>query len=112
MSRFQAGALVVYGNLGVHEVEGVGLRHFCDEPAREYYTLRPYFSDSHDRSYIPSGRSWRWRLGNRSRKPAGVCWRFCAEAAWVLFGAYIQFKDVVVVGSISYIYYLVLIDPF
>ena len=46
MSRFQAGALVVYGNLGVHEVEGVGLRHFCDEPAREYYTLRPYFSDS------------------------------------------------------------------
>lgn len=43
MSRFQAGALVVYGNLGVHEVEGIGLRHFCDEPAREYYTLRPYF---------------------------------------------------------------------
>lgn len=54
MSRFQAGALVVYGNLGVHEVEGVGLRRFCDEPAREYYTLRPYFSDSHDRSYIPT----------------------------------------------------------
>lgn len=25
MARFQAGALVVYGNLGVHEVEGVGL---------------------------------------------------------------------------------------
>ena len=54
MSRFQAGALVVYGNLGVHEVEEVGLRHFCDESAREYYTLRPYFSDSHDRSYIPT----------------------------------------------------------
>ena len=35
MSRFQAGALVVYGNLGVHEVEGVGLRRFCDESARE-----------------------------------------------------------------------------
>ena len=54
MSRFQAGALLVYGNLGVHEVEAVGLRRFCDEPAREYYTLRPYFSDSHDRSYIPT----------------------------------------------------------
>lgn len=54
MLRFQAGALVVYGNLGVHEVEGVGLRRFCDESAREYYTLRPYFSDSHDRSYIPT----------------------------------------------------------
>ena len=48
MSRFQAGALVVYGNLGVHEVEGVGLRQFGDESAREY------FSDSHDRSYIPT----------------------------------------------------------
>ena len=56
MSRFQAGSLVVYGNLGVHEVEGVGLRHFCDAPAREYYTLRPYFSDSHDRSYIPTAK--------------------------------------------------------
>ena len=56
MSRFQAGALVVYGNLGVHEVEGVGLRRFCDESAREYYTLRPYFSDSHDRSYIPTAK--------------------------------------------------------
>ena len=54
MSRFQAGALVVYGNLGVHEVEGVGLRRFGDESAREYYTLRPYFSDSHDGSYIPT----------------------------------------------------------
>lgn len=52
MSRFQAGALVVYGNLGVHEVEGIGLQNFCDESAREYYTLRPYFSDHHDRSYI------------------------------------------------------------
>ena len=25
MARFQAGALVVYGNLGVHEVEWIGL---------------------------------------------------------------------------------------
>ena len=56
MSRFQAGALVVYGNLGVHAVENVGLRRFGDEPAREYYTLRPYFSDSHDRSYIPTAK--------------------------------------------------------
>lgn len=56
MSRFQVGALVVYGNLGVHEVKGVGLRRFCEEPAREYYTLRPYFSDSHDRSYIPTAK--------------------------------------------------------
>ncbi len=72
MSRFQAGALVVYGNLGVHEVEGVGLRRFCDETAREYYTLRPYFSDSHDRSYIPTEKEAafcaRSALQNRSRQ--------------------------------------------
>ena len=54
MSQYQAGTLVVYGNLGVHEIEAVGPQSFCGEPAREYYTLRPYFSDSHDRSYIPT----------------------------------------------------------
>ena len=53
MSRYQAGVLVVYGNLGVREIESVGPQSFCGEPAKEYYTLRPYFSDSHDRSYIP-----------------------------------------------------------
>lgn len=54
MSQYQAGMLVVYGNLGVHEIEKVGPQSFCGEPAKEYYTLRPYFSDSHDRSYIPT----------------------------------------------------------
>lgn len=56
MSQYQAGTLVVYGNLGVHEIEAVGPQSFCGEPAREYYTLRPYFSDSHDRSYIPTAK--------------------------------------------------------
>lgn len=54
MSKYQAGTLVVYGNLGVHEIEAVGPKSFCGEPAKDYYTLRPYFSDSHDRSYIPT----------------------------------------------------------
>lgn len=56
ISQYQAGTLVVYGNLGVHEIEAVGPQSFCGEPAREYYTLRPYFSDSHDRSYIPTAK--------------------------------------------------------
>lgn len=56
MAKYQAGALVVYGNLGVHEVEAVGPQSFCGEPAKNYYTLRPYFSDSHDRSYIPTAK--------------------------------------------------------
>ena len=54
MSKYQAGTLVVYGNLGVHEIEKVGPQSFCGEPAKDYYTLRPYFSDSNDRSYIPT----------------------------------------------------------
>lgn len=54
MPQYQAGMLVVYGNLGVYEIEKVGPQSFCGEPAKEYYTLRPYFSDSNDRSYIPT----------------------------------------------------------
>ena len=56
MAQYQAGMLVVYGNLGVHEIEAVGPQSFCGEPAKDYYTLRPYFSDSHDRSYIPTAK--------------------------------------------------------
>ena len=56
MSEYQAGMLVVYGNLGVHEIENVGPQSFCGEPAKDYYTLRPWFSDSHDRSYIPTAK--------------------------------------------------------
>ena len=79
MSRFQAGALVVYGNLGVHEVEGIGLRHFCDEPAREYYTLRPYFSDSHDRSYIPTAKEGVLRPVTPAQQAAADLARIKAE---------------------------------
>lgn len=56
MVKYQAGTLVVYGNLGVHVIETVGPQSFCGEPAKDYYTLRPYFSDSHDRSYIPTAK--------------------------------------------------------
>ena len=56
MAKYQAGMLVVYGNLGVHEIETVGPQSFCGEPAKDYYTLRPYFTDSHDHSYIPTAK--------------------------------------------------------
>lgn len=56
MAQYQAGMLVVYGNLGVHEIENVGPHSFCGEPAKDYYTLRPTFSDSHDRNYIPAAK--------------------------------------------------------
>lgn len=79
MSRFQAGALVIYGNLGVHEVEDVGLRRFGDEPAREYYTLRPYFSDSHDRSYIPTAKEDALRPVTPAQQAAADLARIKAE---------------------------------
>lgn len=56
MAEYQAGMWVVYGNLGVHEIEAVGPQSFCGEPAKDYYTLRPCFSDAHDRSYIPAAK--------------------------------------------------------
>lgn len=56
MAQYQAGTLVVYGNLGVNEIERVGPQSFCGEPAKDYYTLRPYFPDFHGRSYIPAAQ--------------------------------------------------------
>lgn len=34
MAQYQAGMLVVYGKLGVHEIETVGLQSFCGKPAK------------------------------------------------------------------------------
>lgn len=56
MAQFQTGQVIVYGNLGVYEVEHIGPMSFGDGCYREYYTLRPYFSDSNDRTYIPTNK--------------------------------------------------------
>ena len=34
MAQYQAGMLAVYGKLGVHEIETVGLQSFCGKPAK------------------------------------------------------------------------------
>ena len=34
MAQYQAGMLVLYGKLGVHEIETVGLQSFCGKPAK------------------------------------------------------------------------------
>ena len=34
MAQYQAGMLVVYGKLGVHEIEAVDLQSFCGKPAK------------------------------------------------------------------------------
>ena len=34
MAQYQAGMLVVYGKLGVHEIETVGLQSFREKPAK------------------------------------------------------------------------------
>lgn len=41
---------MVYGKLGVHEIETELLR----KTGENHDTLRPYFTDSHDHSYIPT----------------------------------------------------------
>lgn len=62
MSQFQNGQIIVYGNLGVYEVENIAPMSFGDGCFREYYTLRPYFSDSNDRTYIPTSKKDLLRL--------------------------------------------------
>ena len=38
MAQYQAGMLVVYGKLGVHEIETVDLQSFCGFPRPQLYT--------------------------------------------------------------------------
>lgn len=37
MAQYQAGMLVVYGKLGVHEIETVDLQSFCGFPRPQLY---------------------------------------------------------------------------
>ena len=79
MAQYQEGTLVVYGNLGIHEIERVGPQSFCGEPAKDYYTLRPYFSDSHDHSYIPTEKDDALRPVTPAQQAAADLARIKAE---------------------------------
>lgn len=57
MARFQKGQLIVYGNIGVCEVEDIGPKRFAEMEAKEYYTLRPFFETGNDRHYVPTDTS-------------------------------------------------------
>lgn len=54
MANYSIGQVIVYGNLGVCRVENVGALSFCGEPAKEYYTLKPFFTQNGDRIYVPT----------------------------------------------------------
>lgn len=53
MALFHPGQVIVYGNVGVCEVEGVRTMNLTGNISKEYYTLRPFFSQNSDRIYIP-----------------------------------------------------------
>ena len=84
MSRFQAGALVSTEIWECTRWKGSGCGTFCDEPAREYYTLRPYFSDSHDRSYIPTAKEGVLRPVTPAQQAAADLARIKAETLPIL----------------------------
>ena len=54
MALFHAGQIIVYGNLGVCKVEDISYMHFFEGAPREYYTLRPFFTKSNDKIYVPT----------------------------------------------------------
>lgn len=54
MALFHKGQLIIYGNIGVCEVESIGRMTFFGDSAKEYYTLRPFFTKNNDRIYIPT----------------------------------------------------------
>ena len=77
MAQYQAGMLVAYGKLGVHEIETVGLQSFCGKPAK---IIIPFvLTDSHDHSYIPTAKEGALRPVPRHsrRKPIWYASKRC-----------------------------------
>ena len=55
MALFHPGQMLVYGNVGVCQVEAVGTPKFLRGESREYYTLTPVYSKHKEKSYLPTG---------------------------------------------------------
>lgn len=50
---FQIGQNVVYGSIGVCKIEAIGKLQFFNDSPRDYYTLRPFYTKSNDKIYVP-----------------------------------------------------------
>lgn len=55
MVLFHPGQMLVYGNVGVCQVEAVGTSKFLRGESREYYTLTPVYSKHKEKIYLPTG---------------------------------------------------------
>lgn len=55
MALFHPGQMLVYGNVGVCQVEAVGTPKFLRGESREYYTLTPVYSKHKEKTYLPTG---------------------------------------------------------
>ena len=55
MALFHPGQMLVYGNVGVCQVEAVGTPKFLRGESREYYTLTPVYRKHKEKIYLPTG---------------------------------------------------------
>ncbi len=51
--KYHIGQYIMYGNTGVCRIEAIGKLKFLPGCEKEYYTLRPPFTTTNERIYIP-----------------------------------------------------------
>ena len=75
MALFHPGQMLVYGNVGVCQVEAVGTPKFLRGESREYYTLTPVYSKHKEKIYLPTGTAayLRWKCVHPAT-PSRPCW--------------------------------------
>lgn len=54
---FRIGQYIVYSNFGICRVEAIGKLNFIHNTQKEYYTLRPPYTTSNERIYVPVNSS-------------------------------------------------------
>lgn len=52
---YKAGEYVIYRNIGICRVEAIGKLSFSDKNEKDYYTLRPLYTNTNSRFYVPVG---------------------------------------------------------
>ena len=51
--KYHIGQYIMYRSKGVCKIEAIGKIHFSPDTGKEYYTLRPPFTTSDERIYVP-----------------------------------------------------------
>ena len=69
MVLFHPGQMLVYGNVGVCQVEAVGTSKFLRGESREYYTLTPVYSKHKEKIHLPIGTAARRSRRSQTNPP-------------------------------------------